>query len=170
MPAGVTADISYSVAVRNADGTQVTMPQAFIAVAPVLQFVNSATKPSGNTNSTVILEGQAFGDAQGTGQVLFSNGSGGTIAATIADPGDWTNTFIVTTVPSSSRRTVPLAPRKAFSSRPLRAPCSTSSSVNSRTICGRASSSASHGRSASRSAPALARRSTKERRDAIRVG
>ena len=102
VPAGVTADSSYSVTVRNADGTQVTMPHAFIAVAPVLQFVNSATKPSGNTNSTVILEGQAFGDAQGTGQVLFSNGSGGTIAATIADPGDWTNTFIVTTVPSSA--------------------------------------------------------------------
>ena len=102
VPAGVMADSSYTVLVRNSDGTQVTLAGTFRAVAPVLQFVNSATKPSGNTNSTVIIEGDAFGDAQGPGQVLFSNGSGGTVAATIASDSDLTNTFIVTTVPSSA--------------------------------------------------------------------
>jgi hypothetical protein len=102
VPSGVQADTSYTVIVRNADGTQATLAGAFEAVAPVLQFVNSATKPSGIIGSTVIVEGDAFGDAQGAGQVFFSNGSGGTVAATIAAPGDWTNTFIVTTVPSGA--------------------------------------------------------------------
>jgi hypothetical protein len=78
------------------------MPGAFKAVSPVLAFVNSATKPSGNIGSTVILEGTAFGDLQGDGQVLFSNGAGGTIPAVIASPEDWTNTFIITTVPQGA--------------------------------------------------------------------
>ena len=102
VPTGVKADSSYTVRVLNADGTQDTLARALMAVGPVLSYVNSATKPSGNTGSTVIIEGNAFGDAQGTGQVLFSNGSGGTVAATIASDSDWTNTFIVTTVPSSA--------------------------------------------------------------------
>ncbi len=102
VPSGVKADSTYPVTVRNSDQTEATLPAAFKAVAPVLQFVNSATKPSGNVGSTVIIEGDAFGDAQGEGQVLFSNGTGGTIAATIAAAADWTNTFIVTTVPSGT--------------------------------------------------------------------
>lgn len=102
VPTGVKADSSYAVIVRNSDETEAKRPAAFKAIAPVLQFVNSATKPSGNIGSTVILEGNAFSDVQGVGQVLFSNGTGGTIAATIAAAGDWTNTFIVTTVPSGT--------------------------------------------------------------------
>jgi len=102
VPTGVMAESTYAVTVRNRDETEVTFPGAFKAVAPVLQFVNSATKPSGNIGSTVIIDGSAFGDAQGEGQVLFSNGTGGTIAATIVAAGDWTNTFIVTTVPSGT--------------------------------------------------------------------
>jgi hypothetical protein len=34
--------------------------------------------------------------------VLFSNGTGGTVAATIAGPSDWGDTFIITTVPSGA--------------------------------------------------------------------
>ncbi len=102
VPGGVTAGHAYAVQVRNSDGTSAQLAGAFTPVAPVLQYVNGATKPSGNVGSTVIVEGQAFGDHQGTGQVLFSNGTGGTIAAAIANPGDWTNTFIITTVPSGA--------------------------------------------------------------------
>ena len=40
---------------------------------------------------------------RGAGQVLFSNGAGGTVAATISDPADWTNTFIVTTLPGGAQ-------------------------------------------------------------------
>ena len=100
VPAGVAAGHAYGVTVRNSDGTSIQLATAFTPVAPVLQYVNGATKPSGNIGSTVIIEGQAFGDRQGSGQVLFSNGTGGTIPALIASPSDWTNTFIVTTVPS----------------------------------------------------------------------
>jgi hypothetical protein len=68
--------------VKNPGGGEVVLSNAFMAIEPVLSFVNSATKPSGNTGSTVILEGKAFGDLQGQGEVLFSDGAGGTIAAT----------------------------------------------------------------------------------------
>lgn len=101
VPAGVVAGKAYRVTVRNSDGSS-AQDSVFTAVAPVLRYVNGATRPSGNIGSTVILEGQAFGDLQGTGQVLFSNGAGGTVAATIASPGDWTDGFIVTTVPAGA--------------------------------------------------------------------
>lgn len=69
---------------------------------PVVTSVNSATLPSGPTGSTVILEGRNFGSTRGDGEVLFSNGSGGTVAAGIANPEDWTDVFIVTTVPAGA--------------------------------------------------------------------
>jgi hypothetical protein len=102
VPTGVTLGHAYAVTIRNSDGTSAKLNGVFTPVVPVLQYVNGATKPSGNVGSTVIIEGKAFGDRQGAGQVLFSNGAGGTIAAAIAGPTDWTNTFIVTTVPSGA--------------------------------------------------------------------
>lgn len=102
VPAGVAAGTTYDVIVTNSDATTTTLAQAFTAVAPTLSFVNGATKPSGNSGSTVILEGSAFGDAQGPGQVLFSDGAGGTVAAAIASDDDWTDTFILTTVPAGA--------------------------------------------------------------------
>ena len=102
VPEGVPIDVALAVRVRNADNTEAQLADAFTAVAPTLEFVNNATKPSGNVGSTVIIEGDAFGDVQGIGQVLFSDGGGGTIAAEIADEADWVNTFIVTTVPSGA--------------------------------------------------------------------
>ncbi len=103
VPDGVVVGTPYDVEVRNPDETSAKLAGAFTAVEPRLSFVNSATKPSGNAGSTVILEGDAFGDIQGVGQVLFSDGAGGTIPAAIAAPSDWTNTFIVTTVPSGAQ-------------------------------------------------------------------
>jgi hypothetical protein len=69
---------------------------------PVLADINGATQPSGPTGSTVVLDGQNFGATQGSATVLFSNGAGGTVPAFIASPADWSNTFIVTTVPASA--------------------------------------------------------------------
>ncbi len=103
VPEGIVAGETYDLEVRNEDGTRDEINAAFSAVAPDLDFVNSATKPSGNTGSTVILEGNAFGDLQGTGTVAFSDGLGGTVIAPIAAPDDWTNTFIVSTVPSGAQ-------------------------------------------------------------------
>lgn len=71
---------------------------------PVVITVNGATIPTGPVGSTVIIEGQEFGGTQdaASGEVLFSDGAGGTVAATIASVDDWTNTFIITTVPTGA--------------------------------------------------------------------
>ena len=102
VPAGVVVGQTYAVSVKNADGSNGQIAGAFRAVAPVLNYVNGATLPSGNIGSTVIIEGASFGDTQGTGKVVFSNGAGGQVTATIASPSDWTDGFIVTTVPSGA--------------------------------------------------------------------
>lgn len=70
---------------------------------PVLITINGATQPSGPVGSTAILEGTNFGSFQGqSGRVWFSNGSGGSVAGVIAIRSDWTNDFIVATVPSGA--------------------------------------------------------------------
>lgn len=102
VPAGVPTDTALDVVARNSDGTETVVTGAFTAVAPDLWFVNGATKPSGKVGSTVVLEGEAFGDLQGTGEVLFSDGAGGTVAATVSGEDDWTDTFILTSVPSGA--------------------------------------------------------------------
>jgi hypothetical protein len=102
VPSGIPANVLLSVLVRNPGGGEIIVNNAFKAIEPVLSFVNSATKPSGNTGSTVILEGRAFGDLQGEGEILFSDGAGGTIVATVAGTDDWTDEFIVTTVPNGA--------------------------------------------------------------------
>lgn len=102
VPSGIPANTLLPVKVVNPSGGDAVHKDAFKAIDPVLSFVNSATKPSGNHGSTVILEGRAFGDLQGEGEVLFSDGTGGTIAAVIEDDDDWTDEFIVTTVPSNA--------------------------------------------------------------------
>ena len=102
VPTGVVAGQAYDVTVSNSDGGSTRIAAAFTPVAPTLTYVNGATRPSANGGSTVILEGEAFGDVQGTGQVLFSDGAGGTIAATISSPDDWTDTFILTTLPAGA--------------------------------------------------------------------
>lgn len=102
VPSGIAVNTPLDITVRNPSGGEKTLNAAFTAVKPVLSFINSATKPSGIIGSTVILEGQPFGDVQGAGKVLFSDGAGGTVEAVIATPDDWTNDFIVTTVPSGA--------------------------------------------------------------------
>ena len=69
---------------------------------PVVVSINGATQPAGPAGSTIVIEGSDFGSAQGSSQVLFANGVGGTIAAVILNAGDWTNTLIVTTVPAAA--------------------------------------------------------------------
>ena len=68
---------------------------------PNVTAVNGATLPVGPVGSTVIIEGSNFGSTQGSGQVLFSNGTG-TISAAIASPSNWSDGFIVTTVPAGT--------------------------------------------------------------------
>jgi hypothetical protein len=102
VPSGVVANTLLSVSVRNLAGKEATFENAFTAIPPELEFVNSATKPSGNVGSTVILEGKAFGSVQGTSKIYFSDGAGSTIEASVSNPDDWTDQFIITTVPSGA--------------------------------------------------------------------
>ncbi len=66
---------------------------------PVVLTVNGATAPAAPVGATVVIQGSNFGTSQAAaaGQVLF-----GTVAATIASAGDWSNTLIVTTVPAGA--------------------------------------------------------------------
>ena len=66
---------------------------------PVVTTVNGATAPSAPLGATVVIQGSNFGTSQAAaaGQVLF-----GTVPATIASAGDWSNTLIVTTVPAGA--------------------------------------------------------------------
>lgn len=97
-PDSVSRGTSYDLTVRNQDDTEATLSSAFDAIAPELEFINGATRPSGQEGSTVVLDGRAFGDLQGQGQVVFFDGVGATIEA----ESDWTDTFILTTVPSGA--------------------------------------------------------------------
>jgi hypothetical protein len=103
VPPGVEINKGLTLKIVNTPKGDVSKLNAFMVIEPVLTYVNSATKPSGNTGSTVILEGNAFGDQRGVGKIYFSDGTPtGTIEAIIENPADWTNSFVVTTVPSGA--------------------------------------------------------------------
>jgi hypothetical protein len=102
-PDGLQTDEVYDVRVTNPGGKNDLLPSAYKAVAPVLQVVNGVSRPSGNAGSTVILEGKAFGDQAAFGQVFFVDDTGQPVEATISLEDNWTNEFIVTTVPSSAQ-------------------------------------------------------------------
>jgi hypothetical protein len=101
-PGGLERDSLYSIGVANPGGKTDALPDAYKAVGPTLQVVNGVSKPSGNSGSTVILEGKALGDLASLGHVFFSDAAGQPVEATIALPENWTNEFIVTTVPASA--------------------------------------------------------------------
>ena len=101
-PEGLTLGTTYDVLVVNRDGGADTLSAAFHVVSPSVSRVNGVTKPTGLTGMTVLIEGDAFGDAR-HGKVFFAGTGGAPIQATIADTvNDWTNSYIVTTVPSGT--------------------------------------------------------------------
>jgi len=101
-PDGLVVDTLYDVTVINPGGKRAGLPNAYKAVAPVLQVVNGVSRPSGNTGTTVILEGKSFGDLATYGQVFFTDGSGQPVQAPVLQDDNWTDEFIVTTVPSAA--------------------------------------------------------------------
>jgi hypothetical protein len=102
VPEGLVRGTTYDIRVVNRDGGADTLMAAFQAVSPAVSRVNGVTKPTGLVGMTVLIEGDAFGDYH-HGKVFFA-GSGGTlIQAAIADTlNDWTNNYVVTTVPSGT--------------------------------------------------------------------
>ncbi|MEJ2501998.1 MAG: hypothetical protein P8177_01595 [Gemmatimonadota bacterium] len=102
VPAGVQAGTTYDVVVTNPDGGSTSLAAAFTAVAPEATRVNGVTRPTGLVGMTVIIEGSAFGDdpVLSDGRVYFGTTQGTAIEAAIVDPtNDWTDGFVVTSVP-----------------------------------------------------------------------
>lgn len=101
-PDSLVGGQSYTISVTNPGGSGDELVDQFRAVAPDLQVVNGVSKPSGQLGSTVILEGKAFGDLVGKGSVFFTTGTGTPVEAPVTLEDNWTNEFIVTTVPASA--------------------------------------------------------------------
>lgn len=110
-PSGLSVDVSSDVRVVNTnDGLQEadTASAAFTAIRPGDLRINGVTKPVGLEGMTVIVEGEAFGDSLdlSQGAVYFEAGDGSALQATIADAlDDWTDEFIVTSVPTGTADT-----------------------------------------------------------------
>jgi hypothetical protein len=101
-PEGLVRGTTYSLRIVNRDGGADSIAAAFQAVAPTVSRINGVTKPSGLVGMTVLIEGDAFGDSR-HGKVFFAGSGGAPIQANIADTAnDWTNSYIVTTVPSGT--------------------------------------------------------------------
>jgi hypothetical protein len=101
-PEGLVAGSLYGVRVVNPSGGADTLLGSFRAVPPTVTRVNGVTKPTGVIGMTVLIEGNAFGDAK-HGKVWFEGAGGTRIQAVIADSaGDWANEFIVTSVPAGT--------------------------------------------------------------------
>ena len=104
-PEGLVRGTVYDLRVVNRDGGSDTLTAAFQAVSPTVARVNGVTKPTGLIGMTVLIEGDAFGDAR-HGKVYFVGTGGSQIQATVADSlNDWTNGFIVTSVPAGTPTT-----------------------------------------------------------------
>lgn len=100
VPEGVELGTSYDIRVVNRARAADTLFAAFSAVAPSVARVNGATRPTGLVGMTVIVEGDAYADVVGVGKVFFRGSAGEEIEAAVVDSlQDWTNGFIVTTVP-----------------------------------------------------------------------
>jgi hypothetical protein len=101
-PDSVKRDMSYDVRVTNPGGKSDDLPAAYRGVEPDLKVVNGVSRPSGNNGSTVILEGESFGDLLNKGRAFFTDDAGRPVEAPVALPENWTNDFIVTAVPNSA--------------------------------------------------------------------
>ena len=107
VPSGLAQGTLHDIRVVNSDGGADTLSGAFELVAPTTLRINGVSKPTGIVGMTVIIDGSAFGDslALSQGQVFFA-GDTGPVEAVIADTAnDWTNDFIVTSVPNGTADT-----------------------------------------------------------------
>lgn len=101
-PAGLTPGRIYRVRVLNQGTRSDSSNLTFTAVAPAISRVNGVTRPTGLRGMTLILEGSAFSDSVGLSRarVFWRAADGSAIPAAIADTvRDWTDNFVVTTVP-----------------------------------------------------------------------
>lgn len=132
-PDGLVLGTSYTVTVRNATSPPADASRPYKAVAPVLTVVNGVSKPNGTVGSTVIFEGRSFGDLLGKGNVYFTS-SGGSVAAPVTS-GNWTNEYIIATVPNDAVSgpvwvDTPLGATESIAFRVLETPTFSPSQIN----------------------------------------
>lgn len=108
VPVELSVGTTYDVVVSNEGRASATLQDAFTVVEPAAMRINGVSKPIGLVGMTIIIEGAAFGDDVdlAEGQVFFTDPAGGAIPATVASPDDdWTDGFIVTSVPTGTADT-----------------------------------------------------------------
>ncbi len=101
-PDSVKRDSTYDVKIIDLGGKLSLKTHSYKGVLPGLLAVNGVSKPSGNLGSTVIFEGESFGDDVSKGSVYFSDAGGNPLLAPVTLAANWTNEFIITTVPSGA--------------------------------------------------------------------
>ncbi len=101
-PDSIKRDSVYNVSVTDPGGKSASIAHGYKGVAPLLNAVNGVSKPSGTIGSTIIFDGESFGDLLGKGTVYFSDAASNPLAASVTLAADWTNEFIVTTVPTGA--------------------------------------------------------------------
>lgn len=101
VPDGLTTGVAHDIRVVNRGTAADTLVAAFELVSPTALRINGVSKPTGLVGMTVIIDGDAFGDslALAQGRVFFSGDLGPIEAAVVDTANDWSNTFIVTSVP-----------------------------------------------------------------------
>lgn len=100
-PDGLAKGNVYPVTVKNSTSPVSDASKPYRVVAPILTVINGVSRPSGTIGSTVILEGHSFGDLVGKGTVYFT-GAGGPVEAPVTLAENWTNEYIITTVPTGA--------------------------------------------------------------------
>jgi hypothetical protein len=97
-----SALVGAAMSVVACGGDKATGP-ACSSAKPVLERVNGVSVPTGLVGMTVMVEGAQLGDG-GCGQVYFLGDGGTRIAANVVGA-DWTNQFVITTVPAGTADT-----------------------------------------------------------------
>ena len=104
-----TAGAVYNVTVTNPDGGAAIHGAAFTMALPVLTDVNGGLAGSGSVNTLFIVDGSSFGDlstAPASGYSVdfvdpVTSADTSATASVAFGSGDWSNIFIVATVPST---------------------------------------------------------------------
>ncbi len=107
VPAGLSQGVAHDIRVVNRAKGADTLATAFELVAPEAVRINGVSKPTGLVGMTIIIDGDAFGDSLALSQgKIYFQGDTGPVEAPIADTAnDWTNTFVVASVPTGTADT-----------------------------------------------------------------
>lgn len=101
VPPELAMGMAHDIRVVNRGKGADTLSAAFELVAPRALRINGVSKPTGLVGMTIIIDGDAFGDRLDlSGGTVWFSGDAGPIEAVVTDTAnDWSNSFVVTSVP-----------------------------------------------------------------------